>query len=555
MTTRRETLKKFKELSFGTSGLRDTVINMTDMECYINARGFIRFLKMRGEVDDAHNVIALAGDRRSSTPRIAASVARAIEDEGCKVDYAGKLPSPTLAYYAVYKGIPSIMVTGSHIPDDRNGIKFTKKSGEVLKSDEKDILDSVARAREEEYGKTQEESQFTPEAAFKKSVTLPEALDEKNAIDNFVKRYTDVFTGAPLKGKRIVLYQHSAVGRDIIEGVFKALGGDIITVARSEKFVPVDTEKVSRETRSLLKQWANEYKPFAIISTDGDSDRPLLADEEGEFLTGDKLGALVSVFLSPDFAAVPISANDAVVSALEKEGIEVKQTKIGSPYVIAAMNEKLKEDAEAKVVSWESNGGFLLGSDWDIGGKTLKRLPTRDAVLPLVSALLLAVKENKSVSSLIASALPARYTHADVVDDKTAGCENYTADMGKRIIKMFSPSDLSITEVSFTKDGITVKGQKEVSDTLKKELLGIKEKLAKYFNSGEGFGDILSVNFIDGIRIVFSGGDVAHIRPSGNAPEFRMYATADTQERADKIVDTRRRIVPKIVADLAGGKS
>ena len=58
------------------------------------------------------------------------------------------------------------------------------------------------------------------------------------------------------------------------------------------------------------------------------------------------------------------------------------------------------------------------------------------------------------------------------------------------------------------------------------------------------------MNFIDGVRISFSNGDVSHIRPSGNAPEFRNYATSDTQERAHEIVEKRKVIVPEIVADL-----
>jgi len=44
------------------------------------------------------------------------------------------------------------------------------------------------------------------------------------------------------------------------------------------------------------------------------------------------------------------------------------------------------------------------------------------------------------------------------------------------------------------------------------------------------------LNFLDGIRIWFANGDVAHVRPSGNADELRIYAVADTQERADQIV-------------------
>lgn len=544
--------KKPKELTFGTSGLRDEVRFMTDKECFINSRGFIEFLKEKGEITEGAK-IALGGDRRQSTPRIMNAVSCAIESAGCKTVFCGLVPSPVLALYAIQNKMPSIMVTGSHIPEDRNGIKFTKSSGEVLKSDEQDILRNVKSVREKPK-KELENISFKENGMFEDEKPLPEPEFEQSAVKNYVNRYIEVFGESLFAGKRIVLYQHSAVGRDIISKIFKGLGAEVVSAARSERFVPVDTEKVSEETRRLLKQFAEQYKPFAVISTDGDSDRPLLADEKGNFLTGDKLGALVSMYLKPDFAAIPISANDAITKALTEKGVKVVHTKIGSPYVIKAMMDELVSRPFAKVVSWESNGGFLLGNDWDINGKKLMALPTRDAVLPLISVLMLAEKESKSISELIMSALPARYTHADVVDNKTKGCEDYTALMGKTIIKMFSPLDKTINQADFSNEKVEVHYQDgricsaEKDSATKLEVL--KNRLEKYFNKAKGFERIVSINWIDGIRMVFENGDVSHIRPSGNAPEFRNYATADTQERANEIVEKRFKILPEIIRDL-----
>ena len=56
------------------------------------------------------------------------------------------------------------------------------------------------------------------------------------------------------------------------------------------------------------------------------------------------------------------------------------------------------------------------------------------------------------------------------------------------------------------------------------------------FTPDLGFGGIVRVNTLDGVRIWFDNGDIAHIRPSGNAPQLRIYAVADTQARADEIV-------------------
>ncbi|MBD3379581.1 MAG: phosphomannomutase [Candidatus Omnitrophica bacterium] len=554
---RKEILKDIEPIRFGTSGLRDLVSAMTDMECYINARGFIRFLKERGEIS-AGERIAVGGDRRSSTPRIIAAVVEAVRAEACGAVYTGLVPSPVLANYSLRSGMPSIMVTGSHIPDDRNGIKFTKTTGEVLKSDEADILRNVASAREEEYSKSWDETAFGADGMFREGKELPEASDEAEKM--YLKRYLDVFPPDCLKGRKIVLYQHSAVGRDLVAAVFSGLGAEVVPVGRSEEFVPVDTEKISASTADILSRSAREHSPFAIISTDGDSDRPLLADENGHFLPGDKLGALVSMYLEPDFAAIPVSVNPAVVKALAAEGIEVRQTRIGSPYVIAAMNDKLAEDPEAGVVSWESNGGFLTGSDWNIDGKRLPALPTRDAVLPMLAVMLLAAREDKKISEVASSKLPPFYTAAGVVDNKDEGAESYTSEMGREIIRSFSPDKAPVREAEFDVSGQAAVLKAECGERtpeLDRELLEIRSRLKKYFSPDKGFGEIKSLNFLDGIRITFVTAEgreeVSHLRPSGNAPEFRNYAAAGSEERAKEIADKRYEIVPEMVADIGAG--
>ncbi|MHC4306440.1 MAG: hypothetical protein ACYSW2_18460 [Planctomycetota bacterium] len=60
--------------------------------------------------------------------------------------------------------------------------------------------------------------------------------------------------------------------------------------------------------------------------------------------------------------------------------------------------------------------------------------------------------------------------------------------------------------------------------------------VAGFFDAEGGFDAIVQINTIDGVRVYFANGDIAHIRPSGNAPQLRLYACADTQARADEIV-------------------
>ena len=232
--------KRSEELRFGTSGLRDMVLNMTDMECYINTKGFIAYLNDEGEFEKGGS-IAIAGDRRPSTPRIKRAVAAAIRDSGGMVDDQGLVSSPALGFYAMELGIPSIMVTGSHIPADRNGIKFTKRSGEVLKSDEEGILAGVARCREEVYGTSPENSLFEEDGMFKNDACLAtEILVEDDeyrgkSAEMYINRYTGVFGSSTFgEDTKIFLYQHSAVGRDIVKEIFELLGAKVIAPDTSE---------------------------------------------------------------------------------------------------------------------------------------------------------------------------------------------------------------------------------------------------------------------------------------------------------------------------------
>jgi len=145
--------------------LRGLISDITDLEAYINTRGFLRYLADKKECARG-DTMSLGLDLRPSTPRIARAVAQAMHDEGILVENVGRLPSPALMSYALGKGRASVMVTGSHIPFDRNGIKFNMKSGEVLKEDEPGILGRVQEVRAEEYNRPAGESYFDDKGFF-----------------------------------------------------------------------------------------------------------------------------------------------------------------------------------------------------------------------------------------------------------------------------------------------------------------------------------------------------------------------------------------------------
>jgi phosphomannomutase len=580
-----------KKLRFGTSGLRDRDENLTDFEVFINTRAFIDYLLEIGESPDGiarGSKVAMAVDFRPSShlDRIPRAVAVAILEAGCTIDYCGRIPTPALTLHGMRHGIASIMVTGSHIPFGENGIKFNRPNGEILKQEESAIMRHVEAVRERMASMSA--TWFTPDGAFRtggngRDVDLAKWLSEaasmcgvanEDAAAAYIDRYRIAFGRDALKGINLVFYQQSAVGREIIPQILRELGAHVravepLNVERGE-FLPVDTEKMEEPILSKLRSFlvADEPcgKPFAVVSADGDSDRPVLCSENGEFIVGDKLGVLASLYLKPDFVALPITCNSAAVDLL-RGFAAVEQTKVGAPYVNKAMLDARKAKPHIKAAGYEANGGYLLGADWDIDGRTLKALPSRDAVLPIVCALLLATQGKmkmpqggpvRKLSDLLA--LFNRQTAAGVVDAHSEGVP-YTIEAGKKIVERISPSDASVEEVDYTSEIVHFKqddgGKRRSvrfadlsSNSLRDFIASVRKLLSHHMSANPaGFSAIMKLNYLDGVRIYFDNGDVVHLRPSGNSAEFRFYAEAATQARASEICAQRIPIVKGMMED------
>jgi phosphomannomutase len=468
-------------VGFGTSGARGLASDMTDRVCYAYTLGFLQHLSARGSLP-AGGEVGIAGDLRPSTERIMSACARAAADMGLRPRHFGRIPTPALAAFCIARGLPSLMVTGSHIPDDRNGIKFNLPTGEILKEDEAGIRAQEVRLPDALFNAVGTFVPGTPDA-------LPVA--EPAALDAYVARYLEFFPPGCLRGLRVGSYEHSSVARGAMHEVLTGLGAEVERLGYSEVFVPVDTEAIRPEDVALARDWAAAERFDALVSADGDGDRPLVADEQGRWLRGDVAGILCAGSLGIRGVVTPVSSNTAV----ERCGWfdAVRRTRIGSPFVIEGM-QTLLEQGIAPVAGYEANGGFLLASDLERDGRRLPALPTRDAVLVAVSILALAKDRGLPVSGLAAD-LPARFTDSDRIKD--------------------FPTELSQARLA----GLA-SGDPE------------RDRAAAEAVFGAVFGPVAGIDTTDGVRITFQSGEIAHLRPSGNAPELRAYTEAASPERA-----------------------
>jgi phosphomannomutase len=452
--------------AFGTSGLRGPATDFTEALCAAYVTAFLE----RCADQTAERVAYVAADLRDSSPRIAGQCLAAVAAAGWTPVWAGTVPTPAVAAYAMARSAPAIMITGSHIPESYNGIKFYRPDGEFLKEDEAPV-----RVR--------------AEALMAEGLSVA-AIDPGAPLaavaGDYIARYVDAFGATALSGMKIGIDLHSAVGRDLLVSIVEGLGADVLSFRRVERFVAVDTEALDAGDVARARALIVEKGLDAVISTDGDGDRPLVIDDMGRQINGDVLGVLTARAIGAKTVVTPLSST----SAVEESGWfgTVVRTRIGSPFVVAAM----ATANEHPVVGFEANGGFLLQDDISLANGSLKRLPTRDAVLPAVASLLLAKTSSMSLSALAAT-LPPRFMKADRVKD-VAG------DKAKVFL-----------------------GEIEASGNFR---AAFDPRIASP----------VEIATLDGVRMAFANGDTVHFRQSGNAPEMRIYVETGSAEATETLL-------------------
>lgn len=456
-------------MKFGTSGLRGLSVDLMGRASALYAMAFGKYLLQSNRAAQG-DVILIGRDFRESSPEIAGNCADALASLGFKILDCGTVPTPALALYGLERKAACLMITGSHIPADRNGIKFYRPDGEINKADEAAITQFATEI----------------EAAGETVVSEPAPVEDYSAqcLQLFFERNTALLPASALAGMKIGIYQHSTVARDLMVDILAHYGAESVALGRSETFIPVDTEAVSEETIALLKGWALTHGLDAIVSTDGDGDRPLVADETGMPLRGDLLGLIAANFLGAGTVVTPVTSNSGIEGA---GSFSVIRTRVGSPFVIAGMEEAVGAGKDF-VMGFEANGGLLTATPFDINGRRVRALPTRDCFLPMLATLSRAAIRKEPLSNVAASyKLP--FAAADRL-------ENFPLETSAALMTYLRGSDTNLAEFL------------------------------------QPIGQVGSKSDIDGLRVTLRDDRIIHFRPSGNAPEMRCYVEAEVEAAA-----------------------
>lgn len=375
---------------FGTSGIRgDAETLFTNQFCFDIGRTFSIFLSNH----KAKGWIALGNDPRESSPRIKMYLTLGLLYEKREVYDEGVSPIPAINYILKtdtgFAG--SVMVSGSHIKPHLNGLKFFAFGEEILKEHEAEI--------NEIYSKIKNKIKFT-----KQTFNQNEVHEETKANESYIG-YLIANSVKPYPNWKVVVDPGNGAQSEVAPEALKILGLKVVSMNTDiqENFLSRDTE-VEGDFADLQRK-VKEVKADFGVGFDSDGDRVVFIDENGEFIPGDYSGTIIAKHLDLKEVVTPINTSQVI----DKIGIKVFRTKVGSPYVVAKLRELNIP------FGFESNGGGIF-----------ENMRSRDGGRSMVEFLNILKKSNKKVSKLI-SGLPKFYISRDKVE--------YTWELKDKIIQ------------------------------------------------------------------------------------------------------------------------
>jgi phosphoglucosamine mutase len=294
--------------------------------------------------------VLIGRDTRASGHELEQAFASGVASVGGHAVLAGILPTPAVALLAMDLGA---VVSASHNPPEYNGIKlFTKDGSKLADTDEKAIealLD--APPREPERGR----------------------IDNLEvAVDSYRTHVLERF-GTDLSGLRIGVDCANGAYSGLAPQAFEELGADVVSIGVSPDGTNINVGCGATDLRALRQLVLDEGLDLGV-AFDGDGDRMLAVDENGEPLDGDQIVAVLAIDLGVNRVAVTTMANLGFHRLMIERGIRVITTDVGDRYVLEA----LKQDGG--VLGGEQSG-HLIYLDGHVTGDGLV------AALLLCSAL------------------------------------------------------------------------------------------------------------------------------------------------------------------------
>ena len=358
---------------FGTDGIRGKV-----GEHPITADFMLKLGWAAGQVLTRHaqgkKRVLIGKDTRVSGYMFESALEAGLIAAGVDVDMLGPMPTPAIAYLTrAFRASAGIVISASHNPVEDNGIKFFAADGYKLPDDVELEIEALM------------DQPLVTNGSF--------SLGKARRISDATGRYIEFCKGTlppgfSLSGLRVALDCAHGATYNAAPKVFKELGASTITMGNEPNGFNINDQCGSTHMAGLQELVLSEKADFGV-ALDGDGDRVLLVDENGEIVDGDELIYIIaqhrhaSVEGCNGVAGTQMS-NLGLELALKEMGIPFTRTKVGDRYVVEALN------AKGWSLGGEASGHVLCG---DLN-------TTGDGIVAALQVILAVSESGKTLSEL-----------------------------------------------------------------------------------------------------------------------------------------------------------
>ncbi len=322
-------------------------------------------------------------DPRASGEFLESAVVAGLAGSGVDVLRLGVIPTPGVAYLTeVLTADFGVMLSASHNPAPDNGIKFFARGGLKLPDDvENEIEAKIAehQAGGDRWG--------IPVAGFGR---VKDASDEQELyLAHVLGSVWSVDGQRPLGGWKIVVDCAHGAAFDLAPRLLSQAGAEVIAIGVEPDGININ-EGCGSTSLGALRAAVLEHGANAGIAYDGDADRCLAVDENGEVLDGDQILAILALALNDSgrlsgrTVVATVMANLGFRRAMAQAGIEVVETPVGDRYLIAAM----------------LDGKFVLGGEQSGHIIMMDHASTGDGMLTSLQLLVTAASTGRSLADL-----------------------------------------------------------------------------------------------------------------------------------------------------------
>ena len=312
---------------FGTDGVRGVANEALTCERAMQI-GRAAATVLSGNKRNAPRVL-IGMDTRLSSDMLANALAAGLCSVGADVIILGVVPTPAVAYLVgKYKANAGIMISASHNPYEFNGIKIFNEDGFKLADEIEERIESIVL-------------DHTPEVNLADSQSIGKVTYATNAADDYIEHITSAAI-CSLEGLEIAIDCANGSSSVTAKKLFEELGAKVHVLADTPDGININENCGSTHLENLQK-YVVENKLSAGVAFDGDADRCLCVDENGEVIDGDMIMAICALDLKErgklkrGAVVGTIMTNFGFTKFCEKNDIRFIATKVGDRYVLEEM--------------------------------------------------------------------------------------------------------------------------------------------------------------------------------------------------------------------------